>query len=272
MRSIVPQRIAQKQPFHATRIVACAPMRHHGKPITSACNCSWLIVSCVPDPALAQMNRPWCSRRAHSQMPMPSCTSSLMPIRPPIDEEVGVMRTRFAEYAHHARQRRFRSGAHVQRLDRQPHRVDADHRSNSRSHACAVGRCRQRPVTFTTVAPRRSSITIACAVAIARALAAGPERTCAFSTVDRAGAALDRLDRPRRLRPLLGHHPAPQQVRVQPVAERHRGDRHARLAAGRHHLRLELRAMRASTPPSDCCRCSEVSTCPPKTLSGHDPP
>ena len=35
--------------FTHTRIVACAPMRHHGKPISSACNCSWLIATCVPD-------------------------------------------------------------------------------------------------------------------------------------------------------------------------------------------------------------------------------
>ena len=36
------------QPFHATRIVACAPMRHHGNPINSACNCSWLIATAYP--------------------------------------------------------------------------------------------------------------------------------------------------------------------------------------------------------------------------------
>ena len=44
---ILPQRLASvNSRFQATRIVACAPMRHHGKPITSACSCSWLIATC----------------------------------------------------------------------------------------------------------------------------------------------------------------------------------------------------------------------------------
>jgi hypothetical protein len=34
-------------------MLACAPMRHHGNPITSACNCSLLIVSRGSDPAFA---------------------------------------------------------------------------------------------------------------------------------------------------------------------------------------------------------------------------
>jgi hypothetical protein len=33
-------------------------MRHHGDPITSACNCWWVIVSRDSDPASAQTNRP----------------------------------------------------------------------------------------------------------------------------------------------------------------------------------------------------------------------
>ena len=70
------------------------------------------------------------------------------------------MRTRFTEHAHHARQRRLRSGAHVQRLDGQPHRVDADHRSSSRSQAAHSAAATNGQSTFTIVAPRRSSIVI----------------------------------------------------------------------------------------------------------------
>jgi hypothetical protein len=69
------------------------------------------------------------------------------------------------------------------------------------------------------------------------------------------------LHRPYPLRLLLGHHPAPQQVRVQSVRQSHCGDRYGRLSAGRHDLRLELRAMRPPTPPNDVvARSVHVST------------
>ena len=51
----VPHRSRARQQHCFTRreCVACAPMRHHGNPITSACNCSRVIVNRDSDPALA---------------------------------------------------------------------------------------------------------------------------------------------------------------------------------------------------------------------------
>jgi hypothetical protein len=46
-----------------------------------------------------------------------------------------MMRPRLAEHAHHLRQRHVRPRAHVKRLDRKPHRLDADHVVSSRNHA-----------------------------------------------------------------------------------------------------------------------------------------
>ncbi len=90
-------------------------------------------------------------------------------------------------------------------------------------------------------------------------------------------AALNRRPRSRRhhrldrLRPLfLCHHPTPQQIRVQSVRQGDRSDRYARFAAGRHHLRPELRTVLAPTPPTALViRSVHVS---PKNLSGHDSP
>jgi len=59
----------------------------------------------------------------------------LHPTRASIGEEVGVMRPRLAEHAHHPRERRVRAGAHIKRFDCQPRRIDADHAISSRSHA-----------------------------------------------------------------------------------------------------------------------------------------
>jgi hypothetical protein len=64
-------------------------------------------------------------------------------------------------------------------------------------------------------------------------------------------ASLLTLHRPYPLRLLLGHHPAPQQVRVQSVRQSHCGDRYGWLSAGRYDLRLELLAMRAPASPND---------------------
>ena len=81
-------------------------------------------------------------------------------IRSAIGEEVCVMRTCLTEHTNHPRQRRFRSGAHVDRLDRQPYRIDTDHRRSSRNQAAhsAPADCGQ--ATLMSVAPRRSSMLI----------------------------------------------------------------------------------------------------------------
>src|ERR1700722_3673670 len=62
-------------------------------------------------------------------------------IRTFVDEEIGVMGARFAEHAHDASQRLVGADTHVERLDREPSRIDADHLINSRSsnaHSCAA--------------------------------------------------------------------------------------------------------------------------------------
>jgi hypothetical protein len=98
---MLPQRGAEQQQFHATRIVACAPTRHHGNPISSACSCSLLIVMCGPDSARAQMKRPWCSRRAHSH-PDPIVHQHLDAVAASIGKQIRMMRPRFAKHANHA--------------------------------------------------------------------------------------------------------------------------------------------------------------------------
>jgi hypothetical protein len=50
-----------------------------------------------------------------------------------VDEEIGVMRTRFAKDIHNAGQRPVDAGTHVERLYREPGRIDPDHLMNSRS-------------------------------------------------------------------------------------------------------------------------------------------
>jgi hypothetical protein len=50
-----------------------------------------------------------------------------------VDEEVGVMRTRFAKDIDNAGQRLVDTGTHVERLYREPGHIDPDHRMSSRS-------------------------------------------------------------------------------------------------------------------------------------------
>jgi hypothetical protein len=51
-----------------------------------------------------------------------------------------MVRVRSTKDLDDTRQRRIEAGAHVQRIDRQPHLIDADHTSHSRSQAahCAA--------------------------------------------------------------------------------------------------------------------------------------
>lgn len=74
-----------------------------------------------------------------------------------VGKEVTVVSPRRAEDLHHACQQPVGAGAHVDRLHRQPHRLDADHRSNSRIHAAHSTTASAGHVTEIVVAPRRSS-------------------------------------------------------------------------------------------------------------------
>ena len=140
-----------------TLMTPASPMRCHGSPSTSASNCvarerqRGAAVLGPDELALVQSPRgqPDADAVVHEH---------LHAVGAAVGEQVGVVRAGGAEDVDHARQRRLGAGAHVQRLDRQPHRVDADHCSNSRiqaaqSLAAAIGQ-----VTFTAVAPRRSSM------------------------------------------------------------------------------------------------------------------
>src|SRR5690606_38547714 len=60
--------VRQTTPASATRC--------QGRPSTRASSCSRVRDCGAPQPPPGQTKRPWCSRRAASQMPMPSCTST----------------------------------------------------------------------------------------------------------------------------------------------------------------------------------------------------
>ena len=73
-----------------------------------------------------------------------------------VGEQVPMMRLRATEDMHHACEQTIGAGPHVHRLDCEPQCVDADHRSNSRSHSAdsvVAG-----IVTVATSVPRRISI------------------------------------------------------------------------------------------------------------------
>ena len=83
-----------------------------------------------------------------------------------VHKEVGVVRAGFTEHTHHTRKGRVDSSSHVQRLNGQPSRIDADHLMSSRSSsahspAADAGQC-----TLTVLAPRRTSIRIVASVAL----------------------------------------------------------------------------------------------------------
>lgn len=64
---------------------------------------------------------------------------------------------RGADDFYHAGDQAVGAGAHVDWLDRQPHRIDADHRSSSRIPAAHSTAAAAGQVTAIDVAPRRSS-------------------------------------------------------------------------------------------------------------------
>ena len=67
--------------------------------------------------------------------PDPIVHEHLDPIAASISKQIRMMRACFAEHANDPRQRRLGAGAHVERLNGQPYRVDPDHRNNSPNHA-----------------------------------------------------------------------------------------------------------------------------------------
>jgi len=82
----------------------------------------------------------------------------LHPVRSPVAEQVRVMRPGGAEHRHHAVQHRLHPGAQIERLYRQPHRLDPDQRRSSRSQAAqSVAADTGQPIVR-AVGPRRSSM------------------------------------------------------------------------------------------------------------------
>src|SRR6478672_12273411 len=73
----------------------------------------------------------------------------------------------------HAGQEPLGAGAHVDRLDRQPDRVDSDHRSSSRIQAAHCNAAAHGQVTVIAVAPRRSSMRMAAGASSAGGNCAG---------------------------------------------------------------------------------------------------
>jgi len=98
------------------------------------------------------------------------------------------MRSRLAEDLHDPRQRSLRASSHVERLDRHPHRVDADHRISSRSQAPHCAGAANGQLTRTVIGPRLISTSIEVdAASSAVAIATG--------TNDSSAALSDRSSR-----------------------------------------------------------------------------
>lgn len=72
-------------------------------------------------------------------------------------EQVAVVRLGSPEDLDHAREQPLGAGAHIDGLDSQPHRVDADHFSSTRSHCAHSAAAALGQVTVIAVPPRRSS-------------------------------------------------------------------------------------------------------------------
>ena len=171
-------------------------MRHHGNPIDQRLQ---LLVA-DRDATLRFVTRPQETALMESSRAQPDADpvvhQHLDTVTAPVGEEVGMMRARFAEHAHYARQRRIGAGSHVDRFDREPHRIDADHRRSSRSQTAQSAAAASGQATLTTVAPRRSSIVMSCACMTA-GLSTCSGRNDAVSPSEDAGGALtasNRLD------------------------------------------------------------------------------
>lgn len=71
-----------------------------------------------------------------------------------------MVRARLAEYRHNAREQSLGAGALVHRLDREPQRINADHRGISRAQAARCDTALSGQVAFIVGGPRRRSISI----------------------------------------------------------------------------------------------------------------
>src|SRR6266850_7956233 len=79
------------------------------------------------------------------------------PIAAPVGEQVRMMWLCRTEHRDHARQRGVHADTQVQWLDREPHRVDTDHFSQSRSQAAHSAAADNGQLTVIAVTPRRIS-------------------------------------------------------------------------------------------------------------------
>ncbi len=75
-----------------------------------------------------------------------------------VGEQVDMVRLRRTEDRHHPGQCCVGARAHVQRLARQPNRIDSDHRNHSRSQAAHSPVADTGQLTLTVAAPRRTSM------------------------------------------------------------------------------------------------------------------
>ena len=81
-----------------------------------------------------------------------------------VGEQIAVIGLRGAEDLNHASEQPIGSAAHVDRLGREPHRFDADHRRTSRTQAAHSLAEPTGHVTFRVVAPRCNSMWMSAAM------------------------------------------------------------------------------------------------------------
>ena len=80
-----------------------------------------------------------------------------------LEQQVGRVRVGGTKDLYDPGQCRVCAFSHVQGVYGQPYRVDANHRSSSLIQAAHSLACAKGQATFTTVAPRRSSMRMSCA-------------------------------------------------------------------------------------------------------------
>lgn len=96
-----------------------------------------------------------------------------------IGKEVSMVRLGRPEDLDNARQRDVGARAHVQRLGRQPPRIDTDHRCSSRIHAAHSDAAATGQETLTVSAPLRSSMTNSCSGVGCEAVSGSAMTECA---------------------------------------------------------------------------------------------
>lgn len=147
------------------------------------------------------------------------------------------------------------------RLDRQPHRVDADHCNSSRIQAAHSAAAAAGHVTAMDVAPRRSSMRMSAVIAI-EGCAGSASGTNTLPPLIVSGPTLRREHRPLRCAGSAST-PLVHEVRVQAVGLGNGRHRRAGLCACGQYPRLEFLAMAPSRRPLG------VRRRPPVKLGGH---